>query len=102
MALPNCDRSEPEDDSDIADTTSMITMAEKLLSDLIPHLAQLRDRGKGIPTKAPEAFDGTFSELRSRREQMKAYLHINALFLPTDKIKIQTMGTFLKGNALTS
>lgn len=31
---------------------------------------------------------------------MKEYLHINTS-LPTDKIKVQTVGTFLKGNALT-
>ena len=46
MALPNRDRSEPEDDPDIVNTTSTMSMAEKFLSDLIPHLAQPRDRGK--------------------------------------------------------
>ena len=43
MALPNRDRSEQEDDLDIADTTSTMSMAEKFLSNLIPHLAQPRD-----------------------------------------------------------
>ena len=32
---------------------------------------------------------------------MKEYFHINAPSLPTDQIKIQTVGTFLKGNTLT-
>ena len=46
MAQLNCNRWEPEDDLDIADTTSMMSMAEKFLSNLIPHLAQPHDRGK--------------------------------------------------------
>ena len=40
MALPNRGRSESDDDPDIADATSTMLMAEKFLSDLIPHLTQ--------------------------------------------------------------
>ena len=78
--------------------------AEKFLADLLPHLiagAQPRDRGKRLPTKAPEPFDGSFQTFRPWWEKLREYLHINSPSLPTDKIRIQTVGTFLKGNALT-
>ena len=101
MVLPNCNRSEPEDNPYITDTNSTMLLAQKFLSDLIPHLAQLHDRGKRLPTKARKTFDGTFSEFRSWWKKIKEYLYINTLSLSTDKIKIQTVGTFLKGNALT-
>lgn len=76
------------------------TEAERFLEALRPLLEQTpKDRGKRLPTKGPETFDGTFISFRSWWEKLQDYVEMNSPSLPTDRLKIQIVGTFLKGKA---
>ena len=72
---------------------------ERLAAALRP-LLEPRDRGKRLPVKAPDSFDGSYSEFHSWWKQMKEYIEINAPSAPTDKLKIMSVGTFFRGTAL--
>ena len=72
---------------------------ERLAAALRP-LLEPRDRGKRLPVKAPDSFDGSYSEFHSWWKQMKEYVEINAPSAPTDKLKIISVGTFFRGTAL--
>ena len=75
--------------------------AAALLAELRPLLAIPQDRGKRLPLKAPDLYDGSFDTFRTWWEKTREYLNTNKPCLPTDKIRIQTVGSLLKGNALT-
>ena len=86
--------------SDAGDPAPAMTVDGKLL-ELLPLLTKNYDRGKRIAVKAPEMYGGEKSEFRLWWRKIKDYFDINTPSLPTDKIKIQTVGTFLKGTALS-
>ena len=59
------------------------------------------DRGKRLPVKAPESFDGSYSKFRLWWETMRQYLHIQRHSVPDDETKILSIGTYLSGEAKT-
>ena len=75
--------------------------AAALLAELRPLLAIPHDRGKRLPLKAADLYDGSFDTFCTWWEKTREYLNTNKPCLPTDKIRIQTVGSLLKGNALT-
>ena len=58
-----------------------------------------KDRGKRLPMKGPELFDGTHASFRLWWEKLRDYMGINSPSLPTDLLKIQTVGMHMKGGA---
>ena len=84
----------------IPETLNLIAELSKLIArqtELIT--GQQKPQEKRLPVKAPEKFDGTYTKLRSWWEMMKDYLHINESYLPTDSLKIMTVGTCLEKEA---
>ena len=77
--------------------------AMRFLQELRPILVDCRstqvDRGKRLPQKGPELFDGSYANFRVWWEKLTDYFNINSPSLPNDMIKVQTVGTFMKGNA---
>ena len=88
---------EPAENSDPFDSTQ----AGRFLAELRPLLLGPQDRGRRLPTKGPDAFDGGYTAFRPRWERLQDYLEINTPSVPTDRIKIQVVGTFMKGAAWT-
>lgn len=98
--LPRATADEDDDDDDNDDEFFSNTESGRFLAELRPILLGDRDKGKRLSIKGPDIFDGTFVEFRTWWERTKEYLHMNAPSVPTDKIKIQIVGTFMKGGAL--
>jgi hypothetical protein len=77
--------------------------AIRFLQELRPLLLDCRssqvDRGKRLPQKGPELYDGAYATFRVWWEKLRDYFNINSPSLPTDEIKVQTVGMYMKGNA---
>ena len=58
-----------------------------------------KDRGKRLPMSRPELFDGSHAAFRLWWEKLRDYMGINSPSLPTDLLKIQTVGMYMKGGA---
>ena len=57
------------------------------------------DRGKGLPAMGPGAFNGKFASFRQWWKKRQDYPEIDSPSLPTDRIKIQTAETYMRGRA---
>ena len=62
--------------------------------------ARPADSGRRLPVKQPDTFDGEYTKFRSWWRQMKKYLQIHQHQVPDDLTKINTVSTFLRGQAL--
>ena len=57
------------------------------------------DRGKRLPIKALETFDGTFTKFRRWWESIDEYFTIHQNRVPDDQTKIYMLGLFLRDQA---
>ena len=87
-------------DQPSAATSATPNQAELLMEALRSVLEHTpKDRGKRLPMSRPELFDGSHAAFRLWWEKLRDYMGINSPSLPTDLLKIQTVGMYMKGGA---